>query len=91
MVRIELVPTPEHCIETTARREFAKSRDEYLQQGGQDRELEERIELLKAFLESADFRALRSESDKHLTEGRTVRFILYFDEQGLKCDIEVDE
>lgn len=88
---IELTPSLDSCIETTARREFARSRDEYLEKGGDDRELAERVRLLRMFLESADFRKLRRESESHLTEGRTVRFVLCFDEGELKYDTEVDE
>jgi len=68
--RIELVPTLEHCIETTARQEFSRSADAYMQQGEGDRKLEQRIELLRAFLETADFKKLRRESEKHLAEGK---------------------
>jgi len=88
---IELIPTLDNCIETTARREFARTKDGYLEKGRDDGELAERVRLLRMFLQSADFRKLRSESESHLMAGRTVRFILYFDEGGLKCDIEVDE
>jgi hypothetical protein len=38
--------------------------------------LEPRLELLKAFLEEADFSRLRRESEEHLTRGRKVRFVL---------------
>jgi len=38
--------------------------------------LEERVELLRAFLEEADFSGLRRESEEHMTEGRKVKFVL---------------
>jgi hypothetical protein len=75
-VRIELVPTLDLCIEGTARREYLKSADEYMQRGRKDRRLEEKIELLRMFLETMDFRKLRAESEKHLIEGKKVKFIL---------------
>ena len=74
--RIELTPTLELCIEGTVRREYKKSADEYMQRGQKDRKLEEKIELLRIFLEMADFRKLRAESEKHLVEGKKIRFIL---------------
>ncbi len=74
--RIELIPTLDLCIEGTARQEFKKSADEYMQLGRKDRKLEEKIELLRLFLETADFRKLRAESEKHLIEGKNVKFIL---------------
>jgi hypothetical protein len=76
MLRIELTPTLELCIEGTARQEYKNSADEYMRKGKKDRKLEEKIELLRMFLESMDFRKLRAESEKHLTEGKKVRFIL---------------
>ena len=47
-----------------------------MQIGQEDKELEAKIELLKAFLESMDFKKLRSQSEKHLVEGKTVKFII---------------
>ena len=91
MVRIELTPTLTHCIETTARQEFLKSKDEYMQSGGEDKELEERIELLRAFLESMDFRELRRQSEEYLTEGKPVRFILYLQEGRPKYELKVEQ
>jgi hypothetical protein len=91
MVRIELTPTLAHCIETTARQEFLKSKDEYMRSGGEDKELEERIELLRAFLETMDFRELRRQSEEHLTEGKTVRFILYPEEGKPKYEMKVEQ
>jgi wyosine [tRNA(Phe)-imidazoG37] synthetase (radical SAM superfamily) len=78
-IRIELVPTLEHCIESAARHEFRKAAEEYMQLNKEDKDLEERIELLRMFLDTADFRRLRAESEKHLTEGKIVRFILTLD------------
>jgi hypothetical protein len=75
-VKIELVPTLDLCIEGTARQEYKKSADEYIQRGRKDRNLEQRIELLRMFLETMDFRKLRVESEKHLIEGKKVKFIL---------------
>ena len=75
-VRIELTPTLELCIGGTARQEYKNSADEYMQKGKKDRKLEEKIELLRMFLETTDFRKLRAESEKYLIEGKKVRFIL---------------
>jgi len=91
MVRIELTPTLTHCIETTARQEFLKGKDEYMRSGGEDKELEERIEILRAFLETMDFRELRRQSEEHLTEGKTVRFILYLQEGKPEYELKVDQ
>jgi len=90
-VRIELTPKLERCIETTARQEFSKSKDEYLQRGVDDRELEARIELLRMFLDTVDFRGLRRESEKLLLAGKTVRFVLYLEEGKLRYDMMVEK
>ena len=44
--------------------------------GDESPELEDRLGLLKAFLEEADFSRLRRESEEHLTQGRMVKFVL---------------
>ena len=77
---IELFPSLSHCIETTAREEFWNSVNQYMERGQEDRKLEERIELLKAFLESTDFKQLRSQSEKYLLEGRNVKFVISWKE-----------
>ncbi|HUV52880.1 MAG TPA: radical SAM protein [Dehalococcoidia bacterium] len=89
VIRIELVPTLDHCIETVARQEFLKSTDEYMQSTEANKKLEDKIELLRAFLETADFRKLRSESEKHLIEGKIVRFILTLDKGKLDYKMKV--
>ncbi len=91
MVSIELTPTLAHCIETTARQEFSKAANQYMQRGEEDEELEEKIELLRAFLESMDFKELRRGSEKHLIEGKTVRFILYLEDGKPRYEMKVEK
>jgi hypothetical protein len=75
-IRIELVPTLSHCIETMAKREYWKSVDEYLKKRNEDRKFEQKIELLRFFLKTADFGILRRQSEKHIMDGKKVKFIL---------------
>jgi hypothetical protein len=89
-VKIELVPTLDLCIEGTARREYLKSADEYLQRGKKDVKLEDKIELLIMFLETTDFRKLRAESEKHLIEGKKVKFILTSEKGKPRYEMKVD-
>ncbi len=77
---IELSPSLAHCIETRAREEFWNSVNQYMESGQEDKKLEERIELLKAFLESTDFKQLRSQSERYLVEGRQVKFVISWKE-----------
>ena len=77
---IELFPSFSRCIETTAREEFWNSVNQYTEGGQKDKKLEERIELLKAFLESMDFKKLRNQSERYLVEGKQVKFIISWEE-----------
>jgi len=88
-IRIELVPTLDHCIETAARREFRQAAEEYMQSNKEDKNLEERIELLRMFLDTANFRQLRAESERYLTEGKVVRFILTLDKGKLNYEMKM--
>ena len=89
-IEIELTPTLDHCIETTARQEFARNAADYMQGGERDVSLEQRIELLRMFLESADFRDLRTQSEPHLAQGKTVRFILSVQDGKANHTMKVD-
>jgi hypothetical protein len=89
-VKIELIPTLDLCIEGTARQEYLKSTDEYMQRGNKDKKLEEKIELLRMFLETIDFRKLRADSEKYLVEGKNVKFILYLEKGKPKYGMKVD-
>jgi hypothetical protein len=80
MDSIELFPSLSQCIETTARKEFWNSVDQYMEGGQEDKKLEERIELLKAFLESMNFKKLRSQSERYLVEGQQVKFVISWKE-----------
>jgi hypothetical protein len=77
---IELFPNLSRCIETTAREEFWNSVNQYMEGRQKDKELEERIELLKAFLESMDFKKLRSQSERYLVDGKQVKFVISWKE-----------
>ena len=88
---IELFPSLSHCIETTAREEFWNSVNQYMEGGQEDKKLEGRIELLKAFLESMDFKKLRSQSERYLVEGKQVKFVISWKEGKLSYEMMVTE
>jgi hypothetical protein len=77
MTQIELVPDLSHCIETLAKREYESLVRSYLQAGKVDIEFEEKVELLRSFLESVDFKKLRQQSESYLLKGQRIKFILY--------------
>ena len=76
---IELEPELDACVQTQAKRQYNKILSELLNKG-EEGELAEKLEMLRLFLESADFNKLRSESEKHLVEGKKVKFILHLEE-----------
>jgi translation initiation factor IF-3 len=88
-MQIELFPSLSHCIESTAKQEYWRSVNEYMQKQG-DKELEEKIELLKVFVESVDFRKLRRESEKYLIEGKEVRFTIRWKGNRLRYEMSAD-
>jgi len=77
---IELSPSLSHCIETVAKEEFWNSASKYMESGQEDKELKDKIELVKAFLESMDFGKLRSESEQYLIQRKKVKFVICWKE-----------
>ena len=88
MAYIELEPELDACVETKAKRQYNQLLSELLKQG-EEGELVEKLEMLKLFLESTDFNKLRGESEKHLLERRTVKFILYLEEGKPKYELKI--
>ena len=83
MIKIELVPDTTHCIETVARREYQNLVKVCLHNEKDFRESGQKVELLRVFLESADFRKLRRDSEGHLSKGQKVKFELYSERGAL--------
>jgi len=79
MLKIELVPDLSQCIKTVARRKHAELSQRLLGSEAGNMETEDKLEILRLFLETADFRKLRSESEKRFMEGRKVKFVVYLD------------
>lgn len=86
---VELNPSLSHCVEATARDEFGNVSRTMMQGASDSDVLEARFELLKAFLEAADFKKLRSESEKYLIQGKSVKFEIYWHEGHLSYDMIV--
>ena len=88
MLRVELIPDLSHCIETVAKREHTIVSKQLLSSGQRNKELEDKLEILRLFLEAADFKQLRAESEKRLLEGRIVKFVVYIDNE-VKYEMQV--
>lgn len=89
MHKIALVPDIDHCIETVAKKKHAEIVRRLLASGEHNPELLEIVELLENFLETADFKKLRTESEKHLTKGKYVEFVIYAEGGALKYDMQI--
>jgi len=88
-VHIKIEPELSACVETQARREYQRILGDLLGRGGEER-LAAKLEILRSFLESADFSKLRSESEEHLLAGRRVRFIVYLENGLLKSEMKIN-
>ena len=89
MLQIELVPDLDHCIETVARREHEAVLKQLLTPGKGNKELEEKLEILRLFLERVDFRQLRAVSERQIMKGKRVRFLVYLEEGMPKYEMHV--
>ncbi len=70
-----------HCIETEARNEFSRLMDTYFSTDDLEGELDDKIELLRDFLENSDFPKLRS-SDTRLSGGQESDVVLKRNDKG---------
>ena len=89
MRQIELFPDLSHCIETVARREYEDTLKQLLTTGEANKELEEKLEILRLFLQTADFKKLRSESERFLVENKVVKFVVYEESRAPKYAMQV--
>ena len=90
MHQVELIPELTHCIETVAKNEYRETLRQLLAASEGTEELEEKVELLRIFLETMDFNKLRRESEKHLLQGRKVTFVVYREGEIAKYDLRVE-
>ena len=88
-IRIVLTPTVSHCIEAVAKREYWKNVNNYLKKRKEDKRLEGKIELLRSFIETADFANLRGQSEEHILHGKQVTFIISIKNKKLLSEMTV--
>lgn len=87
---VVLTPDPDHCIETVTRNEYRRCINEFFRSDRSNPELEARLETLQRFLEQADFRRLRRESEPSITAGRPVRFLIGLHGERSRWRIEAE-
>ena len=88
ITRIELLPDLSYCVETRAKQKYAATMSRILS-GDQSPGREERLDLLKTFLETADFSRLRRESEEHMIQGQKVKFVLSGSAGHSKCSVQM--
>ena len=76
MLKIELIPDIENCVQHLIKNEYENILRQLLAGEG-DRQLKEKIELLTMLLEKMDLKQLRQESEKYLCTGKNVKFTFY--------------
>lgn len=79
------------CIETLSKQEYERTLNLLLKRGPVDEVLGERLEVLRLFLESADFGHLRSQYERHLVEGKKVTFLILPKEGKVSYKVIVEE
>ena len=89
MLKIGLFPDLDNCIEMVAKREYAAVLKQLLSQKQRNKKLEEKLEILRLFLETVDFAKLRAESERQLMEGKAVRFVVCLENGMPKYEIEI--
>lgn len=87
---LEIYPDLSECVETKARKEYNRL-SSLLLSGSNETGLIEQLVILRHFLDTSDFRALRSESEKFLIEGKIVKFFLSKRSDKTCCEMRVEE
>lgn len=91
IMEIKLEPGLTHCIETMAKKEYERVLGQLLKGKEEDSQLAEELELLRIFLESADFGRLRGRCDDYLTAGKRVEARLRSSDSVPGYEIEIVE
>jgi len=90
-MEIKFEPSLAYCIETVAKREYERVLSALLRGAQEDPRLAEELELLRLFLESADFGQLRSRCEELLLSGKRVSVMLTSISVMPKYEVEVIE
>jgi len=89
VLELELIPTLSQCIETIAKDEYKETVQKLLSTEKVSHKLKEKAEILSLFLQVADFRKLRAESEEYILQGRNVSFIVYLESGTIKYDMRI--
>ena len=81
---------PGKCIKCLAEQELNNCLLELLRGEGEERELQQRFEILLAFLKSPESQKLRDESEKYLADGKKVRLKINLETGKPKYELKID-
>ena len=81
---------PGKCIKCLAEQELNNCLRELLREESANKEMQQRFEMLLAFLKSPESQKLRAESEKYLAEGRKVTLRLSFTDGKPKYELNID-
>lgn len=81
---------PGKCIKCLAEQELNNCLLELLRGNGDNEELEQRFEMLAAFLRSPESLKLRDEAEKYLAEGKKVTVKINFETGKPKYELKID-
>ncbi len=81
---------PGKCIKCLAEQELNNCLLELLRGEGEEKELQQRFEMLLSFLKSPESQRLRDESEKYLADGKKVRLKINFETGKPKYELKID-
>jgi len=81
---------PGKCIKCLAEQELNNCLMGLLKEEGEDKELQQRFEMIVSFLKSPESQRLRDESEKYLAEGKQVTIKMYFEAGKPKYELKVN-
>jgi hypothetical protein len=81
---------PGKCIKCLAEQELDNCLRKLLTGEGDNKELQQRFEMLVSFLKSPESQELRDESERYLAEGKQVKVIIHFEAGKLRYDLKVN-
>jgi hypothetical protein len=84
---IKLFPTLDACVETQAK-QLHKQTTSALMKTPDNLQLQEQMETLQFFLEQADFKKLRAESEPLIIKGKKVTFTVWRERNKAKWEMK---
>ena len=82
---------PGKCIKCLTEQELNNCLMELLRGEGENKEMEQRFEMLVSFLKSPESRKLRDESERYLAEGKQVTVRVSFEDGKPKYELKINQ